>query len=159
MTKPILISKQIELDYGHTLPNHYSFCNQLHGHRGKVIATVKGNVSTTSGASDEGMVLDFKFLKELMMEKIHAPLDHGFAVWEKDNGIITINFEEETLEVTTLAFVNSRNKKVLITSEPPTAEYLAKWAYYQLLPHIPAHIELVKTEWYETPNSIATYER
>ena len=60
------ISKRIELDYGHTLPNHYSFCNQIHGHRAFVVAEVEGDVNKSRGTSGEGMVLDFKFLKEII---------------------------------------------------------------------------------------------
>lgn len=137
------ITKRIELDYGHTLPNHYSFCSQLHGHRGFVVAVVEGEVNAVSGDSSEGMVLDFKFLKEAMMRDIHGALDHGFAVWVKD---------EQDLE-----FVKRRNTKYLVTPEPPTAEYLAKWAYQQLQPSIPAGLRLVEVHWYETPSSVAVY--
>jgi len=45
------ISRKIEIDYGHTLPNHYSFCNQLHGHRGVIVATIEGPVVTEKGDS------------------------------------------------------------------------------------------------------------
>ena len=141
--KLIQISRKIELDYGHTLPNHFSFCSQLHGHRATVIAHVQGKVNSTVGDSSQGMVLDFKILKELMMEKIHDVLDHGFAVWKDD---------KEDLE-----FIIKRNKKYLITDEPPTAEYLAKWSYNQLASFLPKEISLIKVEWYETPSSVAQY--
>ena len=138
------ITRKIEVDYGHTLPNHYSFCNQLHGHRATVIVTVNGQVITKKGDSSEGMVLDFKILKQLMMEKIHDKLDHGFAVWKED--------KED------LSFVTKRNSRYLITDGPPTAEYLAKWAYLQLKECLPENIKLKKLEWYETPNSSAMCE-
>ena len=137
------ISKAIELDYGHTLPNHFSFCNQIHGHRAKVVATVSGEVCTQPGDSGQGMLLDFIFLKKAMMEKIHAVLDHGFAVWKED--------------VEDLGFIVNRNKKFLITEEPPTAEFLAKWAYLQILSEIPQGLNLESVTWYETPTSAATF--
>lgn len=139
------VSKGIELDYGHTLPNHSSFCSQLHGHRAKVIATVSGAVCTTDGDSSQGMVLDFKFLKEIMTLYIHDVLDHGFAVWK------------ESLD--DVAFIVRRNKKYLLTDEPPTAEYLAKWAYAQIVDKIPIGMTLEKLVWYETPSSAAIYTR
>lgn len=142
------VSKQVELDYGHTLPNHYSFCNQIHGHRAKVVITVEGEVSQNENDSSQGMVFDFKILKELMMELIHDELDHGFAVWKDDSK--------------DLEFIKGRNSKVLITDVPPTAECLAEWAYNQLLSVIllkyPNELSLVKVEWWETPNSCAIYE-
>ena len=139
----MFVSRSIELDYGHTLPNHYSFCNQLHGHRAKVIAKVEGDVITETDNSSQGMVMDFKFMKEIMMKHIHDVIDHGFAVWKKD--------EED------LAFIKKRNTKILVTDEPPTAEYLAKWAYIQINKHIPKGVKLKEVIWYETPNGFATY--
>lgn len=141
----MLVTKTIELDYGHTLPNHYSFCNQLHGHRARVEATVEGEVCKIPGDSSQGMVLDFKFLKEAMMVNIHDLLDHGFAVWKED---------KEDLE-----YVVNRNNKYLITDEPPTAEYLAKWAYNQIQPNIPNGLSLTQVKWFETPTSFATYTK
>lgn len=139
----VRISREIGVDYGHTLPNHFSFCNQLHGHRGRVIATVEGDVDDTEGSSSQGMVFDFKILKELMTTEIHDVLDHGFAVWEKDKK--------------DMDFVVARNSKYLITDEPPTAEFLAKWAFLQLEKKLPSNITLVEVKWYETPGAEATY--
>lgn len=138
------ITRRIELDYGHTLPNHYSFCSQMHGHRATVEATVSGDLVTKKGASSQGMVLDFKFLKEVMMDKIHGILDHGFAVWKEDKQ--------------DLDFITSRNEKFLVMLDPPTAENLAKWAYNQIRQQIPVGIELVSVRWWETPNSVAEYK-
>jgi 6-pyruvoyltetrahydropterin/6-carboxytetrahydropterin synthase len=138
------ISRKIEIDYGHTLPNHFSFCNQLHGHRGVVVATVEGPVVVRSGDSEEGMVMDFRFLKEIMVEHIHNRLDHGFAVWREDH---------EDLE-----FILKRNTRVLVTDDPPTAEYLAKWAFNEIRTHLPEGISLHNVRWYETPNNWADYD-
>jgi len=141
---PMRISRKIEIDYGHTLPNSFSFCNQLHGHRGVVVATVEGDVIQRNGHSEQGMVMDFKFLKDIMVEQIHDKLDHGFAVWKDDT---------EDLE-----FITKRNSRVLITDEPPTAECLAKWAFHQIHNHLPEGIRLKQLRWYETPNNWADYE-
>lgn len=139
------ISRKIEIDYGHTLPNHFSFCNQLHGHRGVVVATIEGPVIEKSGDSQEGMVMDFRFLKEIMVERVHDRLDHGFAVWKDDR---------EDLE-----FILKRNTRVLVTDEPPTAEYLAKWAFSEISSHLPEGVRLTNLRWYETPNNWADYAR
>jgi len=137
------VTKAIELDYGHTLPNHYSFCNQIHGHRAKVEATVEGPTGKTDGESSQGMVLDFKFLKKVMMEKIHDKLDHGFAVWVKDSK--------------DLEFISNRNTRMLVTEDPPTAEVLAEWAFKQILTEVPGGVHLISVSWWETPTSVAIY--
>jgi len=152
----MLVSKEIQLDYGHTLPNHFSFCNQIHGHRARVVAYVYGAVNTLVGDSSQGMVVDFKFLKAAMMEKVHDVLDHGFAVWKEDNH--SVGQSCNMLDVSTLDFIRIRNKKVLVTDDPPTAETLAKWAFEQIKPTIPFGLALVKVEWWETPSSCAIYE-
>ncbi|TLU82890.1 MAG: 6-carboxytetrahydropterin synthase [Chlorobium sp.] len=138
------ISRKIEIDYGHTLPNSYSFCNQIHGHRGVVIATVEGSVIHRRGDGEEGMVMDFKFLKEIMVTHIHERLDHGFAVWKHD-------YED-------LEFITKRNSRVLVTDDPPTAECLAKWAFNEIRHRLPAGITLKQIRWYETPNNFAEYQ-
>ncbi len=140
-----IITKEIELDYGHTLPNHYSFCSQIHGHRAKVVAGVSGKLNKEHGCSSQGMVFDFKILKELLRHHVHDVLDHGFAIWGEDT--------ED------LAFMQKRNTKLLITEFPPTAEVLAEWAYSQLEKHLPSDLTLVFLEWYETPTSCARYEK
>jgi len=138
------ISRKIELDYGHTLPNSFSFCNQLHGHRGIVVATVEGTVIKHEGDGEEGMVMDFKFLKDIMVRYIHDVLDHGFAVWKDDHE----DFD----------FIIKRNSRVLVTDEPPTAEYLAKWAFNQIKDQLPEGVILRQVRWFETPNNWADYE-
>ncbi|MEI7695188.1 MAG: 6-carboxytetrahydropterin synthase [Chlorobium sp.] len=138
------ISRKIEIDYGHTLPNSFSFCNQLHGHRGVIVATVDGDVIERKGDQEQGMVMDFKFLKEIMIEHIHNKLDHGFAVWKDD--------------AEDLAFITKRNSRVLVTDDPPTAECLARWAFNQIAHHLPQGVNLKKLRWYETPNCWADCE-
>ena len=139
-----LVSRSIEIDYGHTLPNHFSFCNQIHGHRAKIVICVEGDICKIKGASEEGMVFDFKILKDLLIEVVHNRLDHGFAVWKKD--------------LKDLDFIQHRNKRCLITEEPPTAECLAEWAFTELVARLPPKITLVRVEWHETPSSIAIFE-
>lgn len=166
-----IISREIALDYGHTLPNHFSFCNQIHGHRAKVICYFEGDVCTESGSSSQGMVLDFKICKEIMMEKIHDKLDHGFAVWEKDTETILVDKNmdgNESVALSTLEFIRARNSKILITEQPPTAEYLAQWAFIQVYialnkrlaregVELVGKLKLVRIQWFETPNNCAEF--
>lgn len=156
----MLVTKEIGIDYGHTLPNHMGFCNQIHGHRARVIVAVEGSVIQEVGSS-QGMVMDFKFIKQLMMEKIHDVLDHGFAIWKDDTHpvIAIINSLGAPKDViSTLDFIKARNSKVLVTDEPPTAEYLAKWAFNQIGGDIAVKgCQLMYIDWYETPNCFARY--
>ena len=64
------ISRKIEIDYGHCLPEHYSFCKEIHGHRGVITCIFSGDINNESG-SDNGMIIDFAICKQIMMEQIH----------------------------------------------------------------------------------------
>jgi 6-pyruvoyltetrahydropterin/6-carboxytetrahydropterin synthase len=158
------VTKRIELDYGHTLPNHLGFCNQLHGHHGIVEATVEGNLVMLYTDPSYGMVLDFGDLKKIMMESIHAKLDHGFAVWKKDTRPVTVRVAEAgagedkgIVAVSTLQFVTARNTKVLVTDLPPTAEFFARWCYLQIVCELADPLVLSKVTFYETPSSWSSY--
>lgn len=77
-----LITRELGIDMAHRVPNHGSKCRNLHGHRYTVHATLEGGL--VSAGEQEGMVMDFGFLKELMMEHIDAPCDHGTCLWVGD---------------------------------------------------------------------------
>lgn len=150
------ISKRIELDYGHTLSQHFGFCNQIHGHRATVIAYFSGEIDNTAGSSSQGMIIDFTVCKAIMMEHIHKVLDHGFAVWKDEKDFIEI----DGVQISVLKFIQARNKKVLVTTNPPTAEYLAQWAFFQIheaLKKVQPNVKLSKVEWYETPSGMASF--
>ncbi len=67
---------------GHRVPEHGSKCRNLHGHRYTIQATCRGLLGDAGEQS--GMVVDFGFLKALMMEKIDARFDHRLCLFEGD---------------------------------------------------------------------------
>jgi 6-pyruvoyltetrahydropterin/6-carboxytetrahydropterin synthase len=77
------ISKFVELDAAHRVPYHQSKCKNLHGHRYKVEMTVTGQIRDDH-TPEHGMVLDFSFMKELLMEFVHEPCDHAMILWVED---------------------------------------------------------------------------
>jgi len=54
----------------HFLTKYHGKCENLHGHNYKLIVTIKGPVG------DDGMVIDFKQVKEIVKEKVINKLDH-----------------------------------------------------------------------------------
>lgn len=144
----MLITKTLEIDMGHRVPNHKSKCRNLHGHRYKIEVGVDDKVISEKGSSDEGMVIDYSDLKEIMMQEIDEKFDHGFVMSENDklNGFFK-SWKDEGM-------------KIIFTNFIPTAENLAKW-WYQLL-----EIELEKrkikiayVKVWETPNSTAVFTK
>ena len=64
--KIIEIARRIELDYGHCLPKHYSWCSQIHGHRATVECKFTGEVTHDDSSSSNGMVIDFTDRKSVV---------------------------------------------------------------------------------------------
>ena len=144
------VSKEIEIDMGHTVTLHESKCRHLHGHRFLIRATVEGELQVAG--SSTGMLIDFSKLKSSMMDIIDAPFDHAFVVWDQDPRAKLLKEAHELWH-------NDYNKFHVLPFVP-TAENLA-WYWFYLLDMELTHydIRLVKLEVYETPTSCATYER
>lgn len=143
----MLITKQIEIDMGHRVPNHKSKCRNLHGHRYRIEVGVDDKVITTKGSSSEGMVIDFGDLKEIMMEVIDKEYDHAFVWYDKD----------KLFKKFYLALANA-DQKIVIVNFIPTAENLAKHWFAILQPHLKKRkIKLKYVKVWETPNSTAIY--
>lgn len=141
------ISKEIQFDAGHRVPNHKSKCRNPHGHRYKVVVHCVGSIIETPGVSDEGMLIDFSDLKVMMETKVHDVLDHGFIVYVKDDVM--------------LESIMGREWNVTVFPYIPTAENIARWIYEQLEPAINNRFtnELIldQVEVWETPTSCAYY--
>ena len=73
---------------GHRVLNHRSVCKGLHGHRYKAEICVEGKLVLESGASEEGMVIDFADIKKVALKFIQEELDHAFMVWDKDKELL-----------------------------------------------------------------------
>ena len=144
----IEVTKIIEWDMGHRVPNHKSKCRNPHGHRYRLEVTVGGPLIDTEGASDQGMVIDFGDIKEVIKSQVHDVLDHGFMVYEGD----------DTMKPA-LDAMNAAGSDFLVISVPfiPTAENIVRWCFEQIQPQLPEQVEVTKLRLYETPNSWADY--
>lgn len=151
------ISKTIEFDAGHRVPNHKSKCRNPHGHRYAVTVTLEGELVEITGASDEGMVADYSDLKRIMMEQIHDPLDHGFIVYAHDNLMRTALSPGQWWD-----HEQEAGWKVIILPYIPTAENIARWCYEKVQAPIndtfsKYNLRIKNVAVYETPTSMAVY--
>lgn len=143
----MLVTKQIEIDMGHRVPNHKSKCKNLHGHRYKIEVGVDDKVINEKGVSDEGMVIDFSDLKEIMMIEIDSVYDHSFTAYIKDN--FTGVFSE----------LKNFGQKINFVGFIPTAENLSKHWYEIIESKLRERgIKIKYVKVWETPTSTATYE-
>jgi len=144
------ITRRLEFDAGHRIPNHNSQCKHLHGHRYTIEITLSGDVVTTEGVSEQGMVMDFSDVKHIAKERVVDKWDHAFLVYRGDKVV--------------LDFLNSLpGHKTVVLDVIPTAENLAKVAFDLLLDayrdNYGNHLRLERVRLYETPNNWADHTR
>jgi 6-pyruvoyltetrahydropterin/6-carboxytetrahydropterin synthase len=143
----MLITKEIEIDMGHRVPNHKSKCRNFHGHRYKIEVGVDDKVITTEKSSSEGMVIDFGDLKLAMMDVLDKQFDHGFVMFVGDQ----YKFDFELIK-------NTSQMKIIFVDFIPTAENLAKYWYRLMKSRLEDyHISINHVKVWETPTSTAFY--
>jgi len=142
-----LITKKIEIDMAHRLPNHEGKCKNLHGHRYVIEVGVEGDVILGEERNDEGMVIDFGELKKILGRVIDEPFDHSLTLYDKDE--FKNVFDE----------LRKSGQNINYVSFVPTAENLAKYWFELLSPMLlDKKIKLKFVRVWETPTSTATYE-
>lgn len=137
------ITRRLEFDAGHRIPDHKSQCRHLHGHRYAIEITLVGQVIDVPGRSDNGMVMDFSEVKVLAKTHVVDVWDHAFLVWREDHAVAAF--------LATLP-----NHKTVVMDAVPTAENLARIAFAILDPIYRGtfgnHIRLERVRLFETPN-------
>ena len=142
----MLITRRLEFDAGHRIPNHNSQCKHLHGHRYAIEITLSGDIITTEGKSEQGMVMDFTDVKRIAKEQLVDTWDHAFLVYRGDKHVCDF-----------LATIPGH--RTVILDVVPTAENLAQVAFNILAPAYKDtygnHLCLERIRIYETPNNWA----
>lgn len=152
------ISKEIQFDAGHRVPNHESKCKNPHGHRYRVVAHCLGPIVSDPTSPDDGMLVDFGILKSWLTEHVHDVLDHGFIVHEDDEQMLVALGQPLKEDSDNW---KGFDWKVIEFPYVPTAENIARWCYERLQPIVADHfrdeLRLMSIEVWETPTSMATY--
>lgn len=139
----LTITRKLEFDAGHRIPDHKSQCRNLHGHRYTLEITLVGQVIEQEGSSDNGMIMDFSDVKSLAKVHLVDVWDHAFIVYEKDQAVRDF-----------LATIPGH--KTVIIEHIPTVENLARTAFSILRSvfkdHYGTGLRLHKLVLHETPN-------
>jgi 6-pyruvoyltetrahydropterin/6-carboxytetrahydropterin synthase len=144
------ITRRLEFDSGHRIPNHLSQCRHLHGHRYALEVTLVGDIIFAPGEARHGMVMDFSEVKAIAKREIVDAWDHAFLAWRDDS--VVLDFLSTLPEHRTVVF-----------DSPPTAEHLAQTAFRVLerayRDEYGNHLKLERVRLYETPNCWADASR
>ncbi len=139
----LTITRKLEFDAGHRIPDHKSQCRNLHGHRYTLELTLTGEVIDVEGNSDNGMIMDFSDVKTLAKEHLIDVWDHAFLVYEKDDKV------REFL-------ASLPGHKTVVIDRIPTVENLARTAFDILnavfRDRYGTGLRLQKLVLHETPN-------
>lgn len=139
----MLITRRLEFDAGHRIPDHKSQCRHLHGHRYAIEITLSGEIIRQDGDAANGMVMDFSEVKAIAKTHVVDVWDHAFLVFRGDTRIVE--------------FLGSLpDHRTVILDCVPTAENLAEEAFRVLDPvyrnTYGNHLQLQRVRLYETPN-------
>ena len=139
----MLITRRLEFDAGHRIPDHKSQCRHLHGHRYAIEITLSGDIIEQDGDAANGMVMDFSQVKEIAKTHLVDAWDHSFLAYAGDHAIIDF--------LATLP-----GHKTVVLKRVPTAENLAQTAFDILdaayRDTYGNHLRLQRVRLYETPN-------
>ena len=121
----ISVTRRLEFDAGHRIPDHRSQCRNLHGHRYVLEITLTGDVVQAPGESDNGMLMDFSEIKQIAKHIVDV-WDHAFLVYEGDAAV--------------RGFLDTLpGHKTVVLDRIPTAENLAAIVFETLAPHYHGH--------------------
>ena len=127
-------------DAAHFLSDYEGKCENLHGHRWRVIAWIEVDELQTSG-QEKDMVVDFGDFKRALRSLV-AQFDNMFIV------------EEGSLAPETIAALESETFKLLVVPWRTTSENFARHFFDEL---VEMGFPVTRVEVDETPNNCAYY--
>ena len=134
------LKTEASFDSAHFLTDYYGKCENLHGHRWRVVVYLEQE-SLQSDGTMKDMVLDFGVFKRAV-RAVAASIDHTFLV------------EEGSLAPATIEALEAEGFSLTLFPFRTTAENLAHWFCDQL---VAQGLPVSQVDCYETPNNCAIY--
>lgn len=136
------VKSQIEFDMAHYLSGYNGKCSNLHGHRYKLIVSIKSETLHQEGQL-KGMVDDFGNIKSKLKE-IEELFDHKLVIENNEEGLLLAEKLKE--------LPNSFD--VLLVPYRPTAEEMSRDIFHKLRA---MGLDVCEVELFETPTNSCTY--
>lgn len=136
------LKTEAHFDSAHFLTDYYGKCENLHGHRWRMVVYLSQENLQREGTMRD-MVLDFGVFKKKVRD-LADELDHTFLV------------EEGSLSSLTMEALNEEGFVITVLPFRTTAENLARYVYDRLAEE---GLPVCQVDMYETPNNCATYTR
>jgi 6-pyruvoyl tetrahydropterin synthase/QueD family protein len=76
----IRVTKEFTFEMAHALYGHDGMCKNIHGHSYHLSVTLIGKPIANDNSPKNGMVIDFSFLKSIVIESIIREFDHALVL-------------------------------------------------------------------------------
>jgi 6-pyruvoyltetrahydropterin/6-carboxytetrahydropterin synthase len=138
----IRITKAFNFEMAHALKDHDGACRNIHGHTYELFVTIIGEPKAEDGHPANGMIMDFKDLKDIVNKHIVKEYDHAFVVsqrspWANDPGAM--------------------NSKLIVVPFEPTSENLVAEYARILKDTLPSGVRLHNLRLRETTTAYAEW--
>lgn len=137
-----ILKNEIEFDSAHYLEGHQGKCANIHGHRYKLIAKIKGSNLKNTGSS-RGMIEDFSYIKQILKE-VQVAFDHKLIIEDSIKGRNLF----EALNSTGDDF------QCVLVPYRPTAEEMSRHIFNIIKSK---GLDVNEVELYETPGNSCIY--
>ena len=140
----IRITKEFKFEMAHALKGYDGPCKNIHGHSYELFVTVTGKPINDGTSSNNGMVIDFKLLKDIVRENIIENYDHALVLHKESAALI----KDDSKEL---------YGKLLAVNFEPTSENLLIHFASILKNKLPASVKLYSLLLRETVTSFAEW--
>ena len=140
----IRISKEFTFDMAHALLGYDGLCKNIHGHSYTLVVTVIGTPISDDNSPKNGMLIDFKDLKNIIKQQIIDKFDHAL--------VLNNNSPKDLVDM----LMKNYEKVVLLDYQPTTENMIADMAG-QINSLIPKNLKLFSLRLRETPSSYAEW--
>jgi 6-pyruvoyltetrahydropterin/6-carboxytetrahydropterin synthase len=140
----IRISKEFNFDMAHALLGYDGLCKNIHGHSYTLVVTVIGSPVDDPQSPKNGMLIDFKDLKNIIKQQIIDRFDHAL--------VLNSATHEDLLKM-----LMSNYDKIVLLDEQPTTENMIAGMAMQIRALLPENLKLYSLRLRETPSSYAEW--
>lgn len=144
LTHKIRLTKSFTYEMAHALLGYDGDCKNLHGHSFRLEVTVRGTPVQNPGHPKDGMLMDFRDLKQIVRRNVLDVFDHALA--------LNASTPEPVVRV-----LEAQYDKVVLLPFQPTCENMIQLIANKIRAELPENAELYRLKLHETATSYAEW--
>lgn len=144
MLDKVRVTKSFTFDMAHALFGYDGPCKNIHGHTYHLFVTLMGNVIQPANSAEQGLVIDFGEIKEIVKTHVVDHFDHALVL-------------NQQAQYATQGFLSEHFEKVIRLPFQPSCENLFLFFKNIIREKIPQNVKLVRVKLTETPTSFAEW--